>query len=323
MALANIHHLNHLAIIMAAKSASLKETILQFSQIYNPLTCVKIILVLIPKFIINFLFFWFVKNMIKIYIAPYLNYLKKNNKKIIWIITVLIMAVVVFILIFYFLIFLYENFNIFNTVYADSKKEFIVGFKMEINGEVTNVAVQGSLVDHLVKKFGNRYGFIASMKTAGFLIGNVLDNNMITSDYNLNNLNGILQFKRTGAGSILGYKIENQFDPSANTSNEQGLSVKLFRVLYFNYKQDDLPKVPSRSSKYKYERFEVNEENPKMIMFMHHYKDGTVGPFNRVLNRRNSDRNFPDTKIISNYDSSTMNNSSGIIMDINDLTFII
>lgn len=239
-----IDQLNNLIIFTTSKSEYLKEYILQYSWTYNNLLeLVAIIIVFIFNFIIRYYFYKHVKYNIKKFISPSLNYIK-NYKKIIWIIILFILAGLYFFMIYHFNIFI----NIFSTIYADSSIDNIVGFQLGNKNMPINISVEGTYVNHLFNKFGNKYGFIASIKTAGFIYGEIFDKIGSTSNPESIDQFGQMVFQNNNRpGCILNYRIKNEYDPTSLTPNKQGLSLVLERIPYVQYNQMDLPKVCKRS----------------------------------------------------------------------------
>jgi hypothetical protein len=299
-----IDQLNDLIIITISKSEYLKEYILQYSLIYNNLLkLVAIIIAFIFNYIIRYYFYKHVKNFIKKFISPFLNYIK-DYKKIIWIIILFILAGLYFFIIFHFNIF----FNIFPTIYADSSINNIVGFQLGNNNMPINISVEGTYVDHLFNKFGNKYGFIATIKTAGFIYGEIFDKIEPTPNPESIDQSGKMVFqKNSGPGCALNYRIINQDDPSSMTPNKQGLSLILERIPFINYNQMDLPKVSERSTIYKYTKDLDIENNSRFFMHFRKFKnlegnkDWTRAPLKRVVLQRA--KNFPNADLIKENNS--------------------
>lgn len=297
-----IDQLNDLIIITTSKSEYLKEYILQYSLISNNLLkLVAIIIAFIFNYIIRYYFYKYVKNFIKKFISPFLNYIK-DYKKIIWIIILFILAGLYFFIIFHFNIF----FNIFPTIYADPSN--IVGFQLSNNNIPINISVEGTYVDHLFYKFGNRYGFIATIKTAGFIYGEIFDKIGPSPNPESIDQSGKMVFQNNnGPVCTLNYKIINQDDPSSLTSNKQGLSLILERIPFIQYNQLDLPKVPSRSSIYKYTKSLDIENNSRFFMHFRKFENlegnkyWTRAPLQRVVIQRA--KNFPNADLIKENNS--------------------
>jgi hypothetical protein len=76
-------------------------------------------------------------------------------------------------------------------------------------------------VDHLFNKFGNKggaYGFIATIKTAGFIYEEIFDRIEPTPNPESIDQYGKMVFQnKNGPGCTLNYRIKNQDDPTSLT----------------------------------------------------------------------------------------------------------
>jgi hypothetical protein len=129
-----------------------------------------------------------------------------------------------------------------------------------------NISVEGTYVNHLFNKFGNKYGFIASIKTAGFIYGEIFDKIGSTSNPESIDQFGQMVFQNNNRpGCILNYRIKNEYDLTSLTPNKQGLSLVLEPIPYVQYNQMDLPKVCKRSYIY------IDIKNLYLLKIIHVY----------------------------------------------------
>jgi hypothetical protein len=262
-------------IIMAAKAVSLKESILQFLCLpLNLKDFLPLDFLYVPaffvRFIMLFLYAWFMKYIIINYLKPLFFYLKKNNETIIIIISFLILFAVLFVITFSF--YKYLNITIFNTIYADSTKGPVIHFFTK-NIDVT---VTGSFVNYLNDTYGKKLTFITSVKTAGFILKVLEDIDLPSTSTSTANNNWTKQrgvFENKDSKDLenslfrVGFEVNKHYFSDEQKANGEKPEVDIKLVKLSNYNKADLPKLPQKNTG-TYNFVETEEiHNKKKIFF--------------------------------------------------------